>query len=243
MLVSLPWLGCLSIGVPVTTLSVTALLYYGWEKPEGNHPPLATISEGGQSGWSYVAFSLGMSLSAMMFFLTGCIFALLVNKWAENEWSIRRRSWVTGLLVLLTVIYSLGLWMIGTFSWAYHGGIQCPRSATQKHFNLLFLHKLGVGLLVGGMVPYLSAIAASLTSLHMAGVVSLPRPFPTVAVVGFCGIVVFFGILVHEDTKGEMTLVMSVSQYLLIMCLLLLQLLSLYSWRGYSINIVLSKAV
>jgi len=80
MFLRLPWLGCLSLGMPLTTLFVTALLFYAWERQDNQDPPFTTISEGGQSGWSYVAFSLGTTLSAVIFLMTGCFFLRSLSK-------------------------------------------------------------------------------------------------------------------------------------------------------------------
>jgi len=146
------------------------------------------------------------------------------------------------LIVFCTILHSLGLWMVGTFSYAYHGGIQCGWQAREKHFDLWFMHNLGAGLVLGAMVPYLLAVAASLASLHSAGVVSWPRRFQIMVASIFCGIVVLSVVSINENAKGSPSLTLSICQYSLVLCIFLAQLLFLYSWCGCSIDIVLSKA-
>jgi len=240
------WLASFVVVVPATTLIMVALFFYTWEriqrKPEA--PVLTTISEGAQAGWSYMVFSFGMTLFAMLFLINGTFYAFFLNSVGMNKWGFRRRCFMAGCTIFLATLCSLGLWMLGTFSWAYHGGIQCKHSALEKNFDLTFLHNVGIALFISAYMPYVAGVSASLVALHRDGMVSWPRNYQIVAAVAFCGaalsLCVFMSEVVQDSADG-VSLQKSISQYVLTLCILVMLATLVIPCRGFCIQLVAVK--
>eukprot|EP00419_Tripos_fusus_P022362 CAMPEP_0172719842 /NCGR_PEP_ID=MMETSP1074-20121228/75740_1 /TAXON_ID=2916 /ORGANISM="Ceratium fusus, Strain PA161109" /LENGTH=237 /DNA_ID=CAMNT_0013545241 /DNA_START=189 /DNA_END=902 /DNA_ORIENTATION=+ len=228
------------------TIVLTALLFYAWERgPKKDHEPLVTtISEGGQAGWSYATFSLGMTLFAMIFLVQGCFFALFFHDRAKNTWSDRLRYFVVASTVFLAGLFSLALWMIGTFSWAYHGGIRCRDSASEANFDLNFLHHIGVYLGCSAFIPHTILMFATLVALHRHGMVFWPRRCQRLAAMASCGVVVSQVIFIREmiTNKPHVSLWQSASQYSACFCMMVVQGSFMYAWRGWAFHLVLLES-
>jgi len=240
------WLGGLLLGIPTASLTLSAIVYYTWERTqaETQAPILTTISERGQAGWSYVLFSFGMTLFAMLFLINGVFYALYLNSLGKSKWGFQRSCLMTGCTILFSILCSLGLWMLGTFSWAYHGGIQCERSENETNFELQYLHKVGVGLFTSSCMLFLMSISASIIALHRDGSLSWPWHCQLVAAVAFCGaalsLCMFMAEHFKENTKG-VSIQMSISQHMLKLCMLVMMATLVIPFRSVCIQFVLVK--
>lgn len=237
------WVGIAALIAGSMTLLISAVLFYFWERGDREHwePELTTISEAGQSGWSYTVFSFGMALSAVLLFLNACLFAMFLNVRSHGMWQPCTRRFVVWATVCSAIESNVGMWLVGTFSWSYHGG---NSSSAEMNWNIHHLHYVGVFLFLGAALVQAIFCITALAALHRAGSITWPLMLRVTTLGAITAEVSAMGVFISEvfnnDRGGYITMTMSVSEYCVVICLLVVSGSVIWPLRHYSVHVTLT---